>query len=274
MRGFSNNMLWSYFTNQIGQNIYTVFIGKFQSSILLGFYNQASKINDACFQGINAVILTTSYPLLAKEKDKAIRKGMYDKVLNHFLFIQFLLCFFIIGSAYPLMEVVFGLKWVETAPYLQLLTLSLLFYPLTTLNANIIKIEGKSALYRNLTFLRNGLNLAAILCTFLLSIEMILIGQLIARYISVTIDVLVCGQLIAFKPTQQLKIVLLQIVAPTAAMIVAFGLSLMIENTLLKLIGYTISYFLLFLFFNTFIKNDTQGYYIEKGKVLIKKIRS
>ncbi len=274
MRGFSNNMLWSYFTNQIGQNIYTVFIGKFQSSVLLGFYNQASKINDACFQGINAVILTTSYPLLAKEKDKAIRKGMYDKVLNHFLFIQFLLCFFIIGSAYPLMEVVFGLKWVETAPYLQLLTLSLLFYPLTTLNANIIKIEGKSALYRNLTFLRNGLNLAAILCTFLLSIEMILIGQLIARYISVTIDVLVCGKLIAFKPTQQLKIVLLQIIAPTAAMIVAFGLSLMIENTVLKLIGYTISYFLLFLFFNTFIKNDTQGYYIEKGKVLIKKIRS
>lgn len=274
MRGFSNNMLLSYFTNQIGQNIYSVFIGKFQSSVLLGLYNQASKINDACFQGINAVILTTSYPLLAKEKDIEIRKGMYNKVLNHFLFIQFLLCFFIIGSAYPLMEIVFGVKWIATAPYLQLLTLSLLFYPLTTLNANIIKIEGKSALYRNLTFLRNGLNLAAILCTFHLSIEMILIGQLIARYISVTIDVLVCGKLIAFKPTQQLKIVLLQIVAPAVAMVIAFGLSILVENTLLKFIGYTISYFLLFLFVNTFVKNDTQGYYIEKMNVLIKKIRS
>ena len=66
MRGFSNNMLLSYFSNQIGNNLYSVFIGKYHSIAGLGFYNQATKINDASFQGINAVILTTSYPLLAK----------------------------------------------------------------------------------------------------------------------------------------------------------------------------------------------------------------
>lgn len=272
MRGFSNNMLLSYFTNQIGQNIYSVFIGKFHSSVLLGFYNQATKINDACFQGINAVILTTSYPLLAKERDREIRKEMYSKVLNHFLFIQFFLCFFIIGAAYPLMQILFGTKWLPTAPYLQLLTLALLFYPLTTLNSNIIKVEGKSGLYRNLTFLRNGLNVIAILITFRMSIEMILIGQLAARYISIITDVLVCGKLIAFRPMQQMGILLIQIVAPISAVAIACLLSNYVEGVYLKFGLFSVVFLLVFLVVNRILSNKTQQYYLEKMRLVIKKI--
>ncbi len=272
MRGFSNNMLFSYFTNQIGQNIYSVFIGKFQSSVLLGFYNQATKINDACFQGINAVILTTSYPLLAKEKDREVRKEMYGKVLNHFLFIQFFLCFFIIGAAYPLMYILFGTKWLPTAPYLQLLTLALLFYPLTTLNSNIIKVEGKSALYRNLTFLRNGLNVVAILITFRMSIEMILVGQLIARYVSILTDVLICGKLIAFRPLQQMGILMKQIVAPLIAITIAYSLSYYCNNVYLKFGLFSVIFLMIFLTVNRLLSNKTQQYYLEKMGVIAKKL--
>src|SRR5690606_34479351 len=143
-----------------------VFIGKFQPTAQLGFFNQAIKINDASFQGINAIILTTSYSIVSKEKDRNKRRKLYENILEHFLFIQFLISFFIIGSAPFLVEFIFGNKWISTAPYLQLLTISFLLYPLSTINSNIIKTENRSDLYRNLTFLRNGLLLAALLLTY------------------------------------------------------------------------------------------------------------
>jgi O-antigen/teichoic acid export membrane protein len=271
MRVFSNNMLVSYFSTQIGQNIYSVFIGKFQADSLLGYYNQAVKINDAGSQGINAVILTTSYPILAKEKDREQRKRMYDNVLNHFLFIQFLFCFFIIGAAAPLMEVLFGVKWLQTVPYLQLLTLSLLLYPLSTLNSNIVKIEGKSNLYRNLTFLRNGLNLLAILCTFRYSIEIILVGQIIARFVSVVIDVFLCGGLIDFYPSRQFGIVFLQLAAPVVGMIAAYCAGFYIMQPHLKLSVYLAVYFLVFYGTNKILKNLTQQYYLDKILTFLRK---
>lgn len=271
MRVFSNNMLLSYLTNQIGQNINSVFIGKFHSTNLLGFYNQAVKINDAGFQGINAVILTTSYPILSKEKDKERRKNMYDKVLNHFLFIQFILCFLIIGSANPLIEILFGAKWLQTAPYLQLLTLTLLLYPLTTLNSNIIKIEGLSGLYRNLTFLRNGLNLLALLITFQYSVESILLGQLIARQISILVDVFVCGKLIAFHPVQQFRIVANQLLAPIIGMFVAYFSAFYVLQIHLKFTVYAFVYIFVVFIINKGMKNFTQQYYLDKFSKLIKK---
>jgi teichuronic acid exporter len=272
MRGFSNNMLISYFSNQIGNNLYSVFIGKYHSIAGLGFYNQAAKINDACFQGINAVILTTSYPLLAKEKNREFRKEMYKSILNHFLFIQFSISLFIVGGAYPLLELIFGDKWVSAAPLLQLLTLSFLFMPLTTLNSNIIKIEGRSALYRNLTFLRNGLNFIALLLTYSYSIEILIVGQIIAKYLSVTMDVIICGKIIDFNVFKQLKIVGIQILSPTIAMIIAFNASVFFNQIFLKFIIYLLVFAIVFYLSNKTLKNKTQDYYQGKFMQLLNKI--
>ena len=273
MRGFSNNMLLSYFSNQIGNNLYSVFIGKYHSIAGLGFYNQATKINDASFQGINAVILTTSYPLLAKEKNRDLRRKMYDNILNHFLFIQFSISLFIIGGAYPLLELIFGNKWVSTAPLLQLLTLSFLFMPLTTLNSNIIKIEGRSALYRNLTFLRNGLNFIALLLTYSYSIEIIIIGQIMASYLSVTTDVIICGKIINFNAIQQLKIVGIQIISPTIALLIAYEVSIYFTEIFLKFAIYLVAFFAVFYFCNKLFQNKTQDFYQEKLMQLLNKIK-
>ena len=272
MRGFSLNILLSYFTNQIGNNLYSLFIGKHHATSGLGHYNQGTKINDAAFQGINAIILSTSYPLIAKEKDRSIRKKMYESVLNHFMFIQLSTSFFIIGSAYPLIMILFGEKWLQTAPYLQLITISYLFIPLTTLNSNIIKIEGKSKLYRNLTFLRNGLNLVALLFTFSYSIEIILAGQIISRYISVFIDVVLSGRLIELHAPQQFIVTCKQLLAPLVSMVIAYFVSDFLVAPWLKISLYTVVYLVCFFFLNKIAGNATQVYYVTKFKSLLNRI--
>ena len=145
--------------------------------------------------------------------------------------------------------------------------------PLTTLNSNIIKIEGKSALYRNLTFLRNGLNFIALLLTYSHSIEILIVGQIIARYLSVTIDVLICGKIINFNALQQLKIVGIQIISPTIAMIIAFSSSMYFNQIFLKFIIYLLVFAIVFYLSNKKLKNKTQDYYQEKLKLILNKIK-
>src|SRR5690606_11440139 len=180
MRKFSLHLMVSYMITQIANNIYSVVIGKYHSASLLGYYNQGTKINDSIFQSLNSILLQTSYPLLAKEKDILKRKEMYAIILERFLYIQFFLSAFIIGSTGDIIQIIFGTKWIETAPMLRLLVISMLFYPLVTINSNIAKIEGQSTLYRNLTFLRVGLMLMAVLVTYQYSIFIMLIGQILA----------------------------------------------------------------------------------------------
>lgn len=69
MFGFSINLLVSYISNTVGQNIYSIIIGKFYPITSLGFYNQAKKMYEVPTNGLNTVILTTSYSIIAKEYD-------------------------------------------------------------------------------------------------------------------------------------------------------------------------------------------------------------
>lgn len=266
MRSFSNNMLLSYFTNQIGQNIYSVFIGKFQPAAILGFFNQGSKINDVSFQSINAIVLTTSYPILAKETNRSIRKQKYKSVLNYLLFVQFTISLFIIGASNDLIVLLFGQKWAPTGPILMLLVISFFLYPLSTFNSNIIKIENKSQIYRNLTFLRNGLILLSLMLTYKFSIEIILYGLICARYSSVIIDVLVCGKHIDFMPNEQVRIALKQIVAPFTSCIIAVYLTNYFNITLAwkSLVVFTPIYFAIFIMLNVVTRNKTFSMFLNK----------
>jgi len=270
MRGFSNNLLISYFTNQLGQNMYSVFIGKFQPTPILGYFNQASKINDVSFQSINSVVLATSYPILAKETDRRLRKKMYKNILNHFLFIQFTVSFYIIGTSHSLIVFLFGEQWEATAPILQLLVVSFILIPLTSLNSNIIKIENKSKLYRNLTILRNLLIFSSLLITFRFSIEIILYGLIGARFISVLTDVFLCGKYIDFMPREQFGIALKQIWAPLLSCFLAVYITDLFNMTIpwKYLMVFTPIYFLFFIIINLITKNKSFFMFLNKIKLL------
>ena len=271
MRKFGNNMLISYFTNQLGSNLYAVVIGKFYSPLSLGYFYQSEKISNMSFQSINSIILTTSYSLLANQEDKIKRRKMYKTILNHFLFLHFNLNLFLVGCAYQIIAMVFGEQWIPSVPLLQLLLLSYLLQPLVTLNSNIIKIENKPALYRNLTFLRNGLIFLALLTTFKYSIITIIYGQIAARYLSVVIDVLVCGKYIDLSPNYQWRLALKQVLGPTLSLLAAYNLmvNIPLSQNWQLLIIYGLTYTLVFIIFNTITKNQSFHLILNKIKTLM-----
>lgn len=203
MFSFSSNLLFSYLVTTLGNNIYGFIIGKFYSAGDLGYYNQAQKMQTVPTQGINNVVLTTSYPIIAKESDSKKRYGLYLSLFKKYNFIMTFLVFLLIGMSDFVFYVIFSEKWLPSAPLFGIFMLLALAYPMMTINANIVKIQGKSNIYRNLAFLRSGLQIIALIICSQFSLKIIIVGQVIAAFISVSVDMYFCGRTIGFTMTKQ-----------------------------------------------------------------------
>lgn len=208
MHRFGINLMLSYITNQFGNNLYSAIIGKFHPIASLGFYRQAQKMEEIPTQGLNAVVLTTSYSIIAKETIAEKQNKLYHNIFSKFVTIQSIMVLIFIGIAEPMFIILLGEKWAPSIPYFQLFMLISLIYPIQTINSNIAKIHNKSALYRNLTFLRNGLKLFALVVFAKSSLINLLYGQIGAAYISVLIDMYYCGKIIDFGIKRQLTLFL------------------------------------------------------------------
>jgi len=273
MRGFANNILLSFFTNQLGANMYSVFIGKFHNPLSLGYFYQAERVNQISFQSVNSIVLTTSYSLLAKENDSNERRKKYNQLLDKFLFIHLSISFFTIGSAYSIIKLLFGTKWMATAPLLQLTIISFILTPLVTVNANITKIENKTNVYRNLTFIRNGLLFIALLITYRYSLQIILIGLIVARILSAILDVFICGKYVSFYPSTQFLLFFKQVYSPLLAAAASY-LSIYYwggSNNFLNLGIYFITFGVIFFSINYISKNATFFYFINNIQNKFKK---
>lgn len=206
MFAYSSNLLVSYFVNVIGANIYSFIIGKFYSVDSLGYYNQAHKMQGVPTEGINSIILTTSYPIIAKEQDAEKRYALYVNLFKQFNFIITFIVFALISIADVVFWLLFGEKWLPSSYLFQIFMLLSLVVPMKSINVNIVKILGRSDIYRNLAFLRSGLQILALCITAPFSLKIIIIGQVIAAFFSVSIDMFFCGRTIDFTFFKQYSI--------------------------------------------------------------------
>ena len=249
MFSFSSNLLVSYVITTIGNNIYGFIIGKFYSAGDLGYYNQAQKMQTVPTQGINNVVLTTSYPIIAKESDPKKRYELYLSLFKRYNFIMSFLVFLLIGMSDFVFYVIFSEKWLPSAPLFSIFILLALAYPMMTINANIVKIQGKSNIYRNLAFLRSGLQIIALIICSQFSLKTIIVGQVIAAFISVSVDMYFCGRTIGFTITKQyvewLKILWKPLIA---FMVCSYVLSIVNVTIILSALIYIVLYLCVFVF--------------------------
>lgn len=272
MFAYSSNLLISYIITNIGNNIYSVIIGRFFKTSDLGYYNQAHKMQTVPTNGINAVMLTTSYPIIAKEADEKTRYDLYVNLFRKFNFIMTFLVFFLITASDLVFYLLLGEKWMPSSPLFQIFMLIGLSYPLMTINQNAIKIQGKSNIYRNLALLRTGLQIVALCICAPISLKAIVIGQVVASFVSVSFDMYFCGRTIGFTIGKQYKLWLSIIWEPLVVFIICLVISGFIDNMLLSRAIATVSFVLIFIILCA-ITNDTDFFYfLHNIKLTIKKL--
>lgn len=161
------------FLNSIANSLYysalSLIIGRCFSSVELGYYSQANKLQDVPRNSISSVVTNVTFPVFSNiQEDRAKLRNAFSKCIRSVAFIQFPIIMVLIITARPLVAVLFTDKWLPMVPYFQILAFAGLSSTLFEVHTNVIKSLGKSREVFILEFLLRimGLTVVAISIRF------------------------------------------------------------------------------------------------------------
>lgn len=207
--GFGSKLLISGLLNTVFQNIYLIVIGKYFSASQLGFYTRADQFKKLPSNNINITIQRVSYPIMAKLQDDPVQlRAMFRKILRVTMFITFVLMMGLGAIADSMILVLLGEKWVESIIYLQLLVFSGMFYPMQSLNINILNVHGRSDLTLKLAVVKKILQIPVIVIGIFYGIEHMILGMIVIGAIGFFLNSYWSKRLIDFSSAAQILEVL------------------------------------------------------------------
>ena len=139
-------------------NISQLFVGKFYSAQMLGFYNQGQKLKDMPVAAIQQSVQSVTFPALSKIKDEEQKfSESYRQLMVMVSTFLFPVMVGLIAIAPDMFAVLLGEKWMPTVPYFEILSLSGLFIPLSSIAYNVLKARSDGSLIVRLEIVKRVL---------------------------------------------------------------------------------------------------------------------
>ena len=203
---FGSRLLASSLLETIYHNIYYLIIGKYFSSVELGFYARADQFQKLPSSNISGIINKVSYPVLSKLQDDQMKlKSAFKKLVNSSMLISFVFMFSLAAIAEPLIISLIGEKWTASITYLQLLCFVGVQYPINAINLNLLKIKGRSDLFLRLEVIKKMLAIPVIIFGIYYSIHMMIYAMIVFSIVIFFINSYWTNSFVDYSSFAQLK---------------------------------------------------------------------
>lgn len=203
---FGSKLLISGLIDTIYRNIFYVIIGKFYSSIELGYYTRADQFQALPSANLIGIIGRVSYPVLSSIQNDIPRlREAYKKTIKSTMLVAFVLMLGMAAVAKPMIIMLLGEKWSPSIIYLQMLCIVGMFYPLHALNLNMLQVQGRSDLFLRLEIIKKILAIPVIIVGIFLSIKAMIVGMIVSTFISYYINSFWSGRYIGYSFIAQIK---------------------------------------------------------------------
>lgn len=147
MFGFSSKLLITNLFNQLNSQVFSILLGRFYDTRLVGYYSNARKWDDMAVNTINGMMTGVSHPVLAQVADDDARyQAVFRKMLRFVSFVSFPSMFGLAIISREFIVIAVGEKWAESALLLSLLCIHGAFLPLSLLYSNMAISRGKSGI--------------------------------------------------------------------------------------------------------------------------------
>ena len=202
---FGSRLLASGLLDTVFQNIYLVVIGKLFSPASLGFYSRARELQQLPVTNISRIVERVTFPVFsAVQDDKPRLKHCARKALTMLAMINFPMMVGLAIVTKPLVLVLLTEKWLPCVPYLQLLCVVGMLYPVHSINLNILIAQGRSDLLLPLEILKKILIVIAIAVTYRWGIIALIYGQIATSCLSYFLNAYYTGKLINYPLREQM----------------------------------------------------------------------
>lgn len=237
MFAFGSNMMITGLVNNIFNNVYNLVIGKYFSAATLGFYNRAFNFTNQFSGMILTALGQVTYPVLSKTKDDIPRlKSAIKRILMSVSFVNIPLAVFLFVAAEPFIRVLLGQNWIETVPYLRILSIAMLVSYMINLNHNVLKVVGRSDLFLYLSIINKVLTVFVVIVSFKYGVLWMVTGSTIVVIIEVILSMVIISKFIKYRFKEQIRDIYPNLLI-TLPMIVVFVLiiTLNLKSEILEL---------------------------------------
>ena len=218
---FGWKLLVSALLDTIYGNLRNLIIGKKYTSADLAYFDQGDKLPKAIVTNINVSIDSVLLPTMSKMQDKteavrtltrrAIRISVYIVAP---LMIGFACC------ADSLVRLVLTDKWLPCVPFIRILSVSYLFWPIHTANLNAIKAVGRSDIFLKLEVIKKAVGLALLLSTMWFGVKIMAYGLIVECLLGLIVNTWPNKKLLHYGYIDQMRDI-----APSVLLSMAMGVA-------------------------------------------------
>ncbi|MDL1963290.1 MAG: lipopolysaccharide biosynthesis protein [Deltaproteobacteria bacterium] len=206
MFAFGSKLLCAKLIATIFNNIYLIVIGKIFSAADLGFYSRAKGLQQLPVNNISGIISRVTFPVFSSvQDDKPRLKRGVRKALLTLAMVNFPLMIGLAVVAKPLVIVLLTEKWAPCIPYLQLLCVVGMLYPVHLINLNVLTAQGRSDLFFRLEILKKILIVIAIAVTYRWGIIAMIYGQIVTSCLGYFLNAYYTGKMLNYPISEQIQ---------------------------------------------------------------------
>ena len=195
--GFGSKLLFSYLLGTIYENIYVVVIGKFYSPVQLGIWNRAQSYANLPSKQATGVLQSVTFPVLSKIQDDEEKLAFnYRRILRVSAFVVFPIMLLLSALAEQFVVILITDKWIECVPFLQIMCVAMMLYPIHAINLNVLQVKGRSDLFLRLEIIKKIMGVAILCVTIPWGLIPMAWGMMVSSILSFFVNTYYTGKLI------------------------------------------------------------------------------
>ena len=229
---FGYKLTLSALLNTVFENIYNILIGKFYNVKTLGFYERAYTFNNYPVSILSGIILKVSLPSLTSIKGDEVRlQKAYKSIMQMSFLISASGLAFAALLAHQIVKLVLGEQWLALVPLFQVLSISFMFYPIHSLNINILSVFGRSDLFLKLEVVKKIMILTVVAICFNFGVIGLVWSSVINSILALIINTHYSGRFLNYPTKNQLLDLLPTLATVLVTVSIVYGFQMVIAPT-------------------------------------------
>lgn len=188
---------------------YQIVIGKFYTPASLGHYTRAKQFSDIFSSHITSIMQRVTFPALSSIQEEQVRlKDAFRKLVKLLMLVSSFLLLGVAVSSESLIYTVIGPQWDVAVKYLPILCMQVLFYPVNSLNLNLLIVKGRSDIYLKLEIIKRIIALVPLALGIFVGIYAMLWGSVVSGLIAFFLNAIYSGRQIHYTVIEQIRDIL------------------------------------------------------------------
>jgi O-antigen/teichoic acid export membrane protein len=171
-----------------------------------------------------------------KLREERKLKDVFRKMIKYSSLLVFPVMMGISSLSEPLIRVVLTEKWVNAAWMLQLLCFAGMWYPIQSLNLNILNVKGRSDLFLRLELIKKFFITIVLIVSVPLGLKAMIIGQILTAYLSLVINTHYTKKMLGYGYFQQMRDILMILLVSLVMWIMVFFFIKVLSNDVTRLL--------------------------------------